>query len=308
MNTWRRSREMFVESTSEGWTIKPKAGETFVGYSRTVVALVHGFNTDQDEASKAFRALRAALRRVGVDERVEDDIWDLYWPAFVPKGSWGWWHASVGEGISRASYPWMVWRAKAIGKVFAKHLRALTAADGSAPDLFLIGHSLGCRMILEALQSEHARYLRVRGLCLMAAAVPTAAVKPSAELGDAATLAVKTCVIFSSNDDVLFVPFRLGEFAATREWVEAVGRHGRPIEVWREPDVTRLQTSLKHNDYFRGKDAHSIGPSVTATPIGELLGRPVARELPTYQAAAQGWTLPRWMSARYNKITAWVRS
>jgi hypothetical protein len=181
-------REIEVVRQRSGWTPRVKGGlgnETpslLMGASRRIAILIHGYNTDPGEARDDYNQFRADLRQIGVRPDIYESIWNLYWPAYVPKGNWGWWRETMGKYISRGSYPLQLSKAKAIGEKLAIYFEQTPTLTGSRVQLVLIGHSLGCRLVLEILAHQAALTNRVPGICLMAAAVPVFDVRAGAKI------------------------------------------------------------------------------------------------------------------------------
>jgi len=125
---------------------------------RHVVLLVHGYNADMDDARRAFDGfLRMLPARFPPAGRV-------YWPG---DADWG--------VLSTFCYPSKVPVARESAARLAGLLARLRGPGGGPIELTLVGHSLGCRVILELLEDlswlEDARAV-VRVVVLMAAAVP----------------------------------------------------------------------------------------------------------------------------------------
>jgi pimeloyl-ACP methyl ester carboxylesterase len=152
---------------------------------RQIVLLVHGFNNDEVEAGDSYMAMREGLNmllsRCGVDlqtrQRFQSQIWELYWPGYQPLtrvGPMGSKRAGWESAISAASYCLEVKKARAW---VADGLANFLTRRGPM-DVFFVGHSLGCRVVMEVLKRLHgnggnSRWSGVRcvGYLLMAAAV-----------------------------------------------------------------------------------------------------------------------------------------
>lgn len=301
-------REIEVIRRNAQWTARVKglSGDrtptTRLGNSRRIVVLVHGYNNDPEEAGKGYRELRGSLEKLGIRPDINDSIWDLYWPSYIPKGSWGWWREYVGQNISRASYPLQLAKAEQIGIELARYFERTKASTGSLVQLVFVAHSLGCRLVLEILKNLGANTNRVSGICLMAAAVPTSEVELHGTLRDAALKPGKRYILYSPADTVLERAFPLGQAAGTlNSFPEAVGRFGNPRTLWDTGYETSVNTWLNHGDYFRGRRELSIAPSSTAPYVARLLGRPTPWELRSHKADLLVWKLPKRQQPRSNK-------
>jgi pimeloyl-ACP methyl ester carboxylesterase len=243
----------------------------FDGRSRLVL-LVHGYNVPEDKAVKEFDGFIGSILKLAPG--LNGQIGIMLWPGdYRPVWSW-------------ASYPWRVHTAINCAKQLAEYLLARRDMNGNIPEVILIAHSLGCRLVLEALKllpSDHRLSIKI---ILMAAAYPVALLK-----GPKAALQVKTAkaavVLYSDSDKVLRFLFPAGERIARTagsEPVEAVGLNGLPdAGVWSERTPMHAH---KHGDYWKServRDAicRSLGFLVT--------NRPWAREVPQGTLKKRSW-------------------
>jgi hypothetical protein len=225
---------------------------------RQVVLLVHGFNVSQEQARGSYDAVfRDAL----------PDVVYFFWPG----------DTHGGRLISSASYPFQIQTARDSARRLADFLRGAFGPEGTPMLLSVVGHSLGCRLVLEALRlvvEEELDWPQVRLVCLMAAAVPTDLVEEGAALRAAADLPTDLVVYYSFADDVLHFAFPAGQEAAYRlgteagDYHHAVGRFGRPQELGQY----RYRVALGHSDYWPSEEV--------ADNVARLLGMAVPRVLP----------------------------
>lgn len=173
---------------------------------RRVVVLVHGFNNHYGEAAMAYQGFRR--RQYDNDKEfppptLERLLGDVFWPG---DAAWG-----IADIVDFLVYPVAVGTARDAAPILADHLRNM-------PNLLLvhfIGHSLGCRVTLEAIED-----LRRNGgppvgkVCLMAAAVPIFMVERGGNLADAISYAENVLVLYSERDLVLKLAFRAGQTVA----------------------------------------------------------------------------------------------
>ena len=151
-------------------------------------------------------------------------------------------------------YPFDITNARDAAKLLAAFLLKLPIPGQGAASLRItfVGHSMGCRLILEALgrmTSANAPGVEVVGL--MAAASPVDLVKRMARLFKTGNPPRRMLKFFSERDTVLQFGFPPGQLAAflggieVANYDEAVGRHGNPDEFG-----SKLQTNNEHRDYW----------------------------------------------------------
>ncbi len=275
---------------------------------RRIVLLVHGYNNDKAQADEGYAALIANMTTdVGA---LAEDIWRFYWPGYVERltGTLVDDPATVSSGrgggesnalLSAPTYALQVLKAREVGAALGRYLRGLNHADTVATEVVFVAHSLGCRVVLEALRellqgrSPHWERQRVPAMCLMAAAVPTFMIEEGSRLAAAAMVPQTAYVLHSRADGVLRFAFPPGQGAATALlgrgaaaesegiFPEAVGRHGNPNTAW----LRRGDTGLGHSGYWR----HPFtAPSVLRAVRGGVA--PELRPLPTLQQVS--WSLP----------------
>jgi hypothetical protein len=181
----------------------------------------------------------------------------FYWPG---DKSWGW--------LRFASYSLEIGPAKNSARVLAKFLRTLS----SPVDLYVIAHSLGNRLAMELLDDFVQRGIPpavgLKGVCMMAAAVPVSAVRWPGCL-HYASLLTHTHVLFSPGDHALRV-FPFGQvFAADSFGSQAVGLNGEPLMQWKwkQPMKTDNSKEYDHGDYWTNEE--------TAKPVADFLNRAV---------------------------------
>ena len=229
---------------------------------RRVVLLIHGYNNTEDAARESYGAFTGDLAQLGTAARaLLTDVGKLYWPG----------DADLGP-ISFLSYPLEIGPAKQSAERLATYLRTLVGPGGTTTEIYLVGHSLGNRLILELLDllaASPAPLGHPAGACLMAAAVPVAMVQEGGRLLPGATLPGRTLTLYSRDDAVLRWAFPLGETAADEGFFPtAVGRFGQPHGVWTE---RRELVGNNHGDYWPDPRA--------AVLIARVLGVAVPREI-----------------------------
>lgn len=212
-----------------------------------VCFLIHGYNVTPEEAQAAFDQLLAAMHFAGrVPPVLERESWRVYWEGY---------QRSVRNVLTKSRFGWLTYFyqvriAKKSATCLAKYIAGLRGPGGTPVEISFIAHSLGCRLVLEALRELRDQPgPRVRVMAFMAAAVPAHMVYPGRALRSAAEAPERTWVLYSSTDYVLEAGFRLGQFFAGERGMPAtaVGHAGEPESgLW----TTRVATVNSHGGYF----------------------------------------------------------
>jgi pimeloyl-ACP methyl ester carboxylesterase len=153
-----------------------------------IVFLVHGFNVSRQAGTVELEALAANLPALGTGAAVA-----VLWPG----------DSSIGP----LSYPFETNKADDSAVELAKFI-----ADSlpQKPRLSLIGHSLGCRVVMETVRQLWIRDIAVAQVCLMAAAMDNDSLAVPEEYREAAAYAGEVCVLYSPADQVLQYAYPLG--------------------------------------------------------------------------------------------------
>ena len=258
---------------------------------RFTALLIHGFNNSKESACESYLNFRKSLRKQSRYLTNSVNIVSIYWPS----------RASI---LPLIRYPWGLNQAKDVGPSLAE---CLLRPDGSGlirQDMVLIGHSLGCRLILETLNSltgtpaVNERH-RIK-IFLMAAAIPVGLVRSGRRLREGLEFAHERTAMFSCQDGGLISAFKIGQTAARRGeglFPEAVGRNGNPNDgAWTDRQPMH---DYGHFDYWKGKEsAQNVASSFDTTIRKPLLGR----ALPCWRKI-YSWSKPdfRRIEARLNK-------
>jgi esterase/lipase superfamily enzyme len=234
--------------------------------------LVHGYNVSRDDAESG---LSEFARSFDDSRRSPDDDFDLVlWP---------------GDGkvpiLKTSLYPIRVKTAIACGEELARHLIDLRGPNGGASDLVIIAHSLGCRVVLEALlayggmQPYCSRRIDV---ILMAAAVPIDWIDQYR--ARIARWNWQIRVAHSDHDWVLKVAFPLGnKLVEPSLSAEAVGLRGFPESgCW---SASHRAQGHGHGDYWTSGSIQSFVGSVLGRRPSQIPPRTVA----TRQLAQRSW-------------------
>jgi pimeloyl-ACP methyl ester carboxylesterase len=225
---------------------------------KRILLLVHGFATPAEKARESYEKFAAKLTAVSESfPGTWGVVCEFHWPG----------DDSRGRLASVATYSFRIApaHASAIRLVDFLHEEPYLTPD---QDLYIVAHSLGCRVALEALReiTKKKNYNGpvVRKVALMAAAVPVKDCLP--QDGDfRPTETGEEHVLYSRRDMVLHYAFGIGQ-GMFGESGRAVGLRGLPDERWR----TRTQTGLGHGDYWEKRAVAKRVSAILGTGPVEL--------------------------------------
>ncbi len=259
---------------------------------RRIYLLVHGFNNTPDQAGKSYSAFRERLQDA-IGSTLTERIWEFYWPGYEEGYAQ---ILTVRTGRQPASpmvtayfYYKQVPKAIRYGKLLGDYILQLHS-EFQETEVILIGHSLGCRLILEALThiERYAPRWKVPAVLLMAAAVPESAV----ELGGGLRAGVEFCpyrfTLFSHRDWVLWGCFPAGQVRAGDGGPapKAVGWRGGPEGCW----TGRQRPQLFHGEYWADDS--------TTPNVARIFGKAIPHRLPSFPIVpwvlSQPPVLPTW--------------
>lgn len=241
-----------------------------------LVILIHGYQNSAVKAERSYLDFRAAMRDAIAPgrERQLGPYWEFHWPGNHHRGL-----------ISLATYSVRVPIALIAGERLARWF--LNGLDKGDQRVILVGHSLGCRVALEAVKTirqmgDEYKGARIEAVFLLAAAVPQECCRrtgdnkwyPNAYEGSVEH------VFHSENDRALGLAFRAGQFGFGEDGA-AVGRDGRPQDRWE----SEVDTQLDHGEYWSSK--------YVAETIGWLLRLRNLRPLPIHLVPAEASGGPR---------------
>lgn len=230
------------------------------------VILLHGFKVRGDQAEDAFDEF---IRNAGrISSRLNEAILTLTWP---------------GQG----SYSRALGRVREAGEALADYIDRITSKGGRAVEVSIVAHSLGCRIVAEALNVHASRTALVKGerstitVFLLAAAVPVKEMEPGGRLRSGIAAAAGSFVFHSASDWVLRIAFPLGETRAApgRTWLpKAVGLKGEPSSgLW---SGRENQRGFGHSDYWTSADVvNKIATYLRLADIRPLAIREADRQL-----------------------------
>jgi pimeloyl-ACP methyl ester carboxylesterase len=242
---------------------------------RHLLILVHGFNNSASDAKKSYLLLLDSLQALFERSRYAPDAIAFFnWPG------------DVGGWFSLAGYPYDIPRARQSAERLAQYLKNFpNASNPGALKISLIGHSLGCRLILEMLAEKlpTALALNIEVVNLMAPAVPIELVNTSGSLETTVKSPRQILKCHSRQDWVLWAAFPQGQEAAyalgeeEKFYGEAVGLYGHPTGVG-----ISIETSNGHSDYWGDRNvanrfSAAIDPTFYTLPPSR---EPTERALP----------------------------
>ena len=255
----------------EGAESNPRAW--FRAASR-IVLFVHGYRVKPDDVHVSYQTFAEKL-----------DSW--------PSGQW-WglgrvvWHGTAQTAIPLLdvfSYPFKPKEAVAAGKRLATLIERMRGAAGSRAEVCLVAHSLGCRVVFEALRllpaPDDTDGPKLRLVAAMAAAVPTAELTPGGHLRPRSGLSRYLLVLYSPGDAVLRFAFPAGQpegraMGERRVYWRALGLYGEP------QDLTHHRYRNFGNDGKPAGHGQYWTSTVAAEHVARYLGVPSAPRVATH--------------------------
>ncbi len=205
------------------------------------VVLIHGYNVNFSKAKNDYDTFFKQLKTADVSEHFISGITTFYWPG----------NANLGI-LSTGAYPIKIYdaidAAEKLSSFLEDHFRQYPKVQ-----LAFVAHSLGCRLILEAisniLQKDKSLESRIRRTTLMAAAVPISMVKyPGSRLYDIRDSTIPLSGLHSMHDMVLLGAFPVGQLLGIDGMLRgAVGFWGWPKALWTDGD---FRLKIGHGDYW----------------------------------------------------------
>ena len=216
--------------------------------ARHVVFATHGFNVNRRDGTACLEALERELNLgpgvlfIGV-----------LWP-----GSWY---------VKAINYPTEGKDASACGDKLAAF--ATRGLAGAAAVSFL-SHSLGGRLILQAVKGLKDQTREIRQVCMVAPAVDDRCLAPGKAYETARRKAGRTTVLASEKDEALGAVYSAGSFAAAilgddHPYGSALGLKGaRPVPL-AGLEVCQIPKALvyRHGDYFPPSDPGQTNPKAS---------------------------------------------
>jgi pimeloyl-ACP methyl ester carboxylesterase len=252
-SVWRRIRQISTRTAAYGEHGGPVRDvvddpDNLRGMEcRHLLILVHGYNNTTTQATQSFVKQIGLLKNYFRKSRYAPDaIAFFHWP-----GNYG------VRGLSLMGYPADIERAIDSADRLAGYLANFPRpADPGAFKVTIIGHSLGCRLILEMLtRLPNELSPNVQVVSLMAPAVPIELVDTAGALQNAVLPPRNLLKCYSHQDLALWLGFPKMQWAAYKlgieqqNYQEAVGLYGNPISIRRG-----VQTYHGHSDYWDDDD------------------------------------------------------
>ena len=229
---------------------------------RACLVLVHGFNNSDSGAADAYFAFRNREENLfsNVDPATFEGLFgDTFWPG---DAQWGFF-----DKLDFLIYPTAVHTAVDA----ASDLQAMLLKLPNLERVDFIGHSLGCRVVLETIELLRRRALpRIGRVVLMAAAVPSEMLEPGGRFFDTLmqlwAQGIEIRVLHSLDDKVLHWAFPPGQSLAGHSEASdrALGRFGPTVMMpgWSKTLKGITISGADHSDYW-GDGAP--GPSLQST-------------------------------------------
>jgi pimeloyl-ACP methyl ester carboxylesterase len=259
---------------------------------QTRLVLVHGFNNNDGEAAEAYFGFRTRQKQLfsPSDPLAFDHVFgDTFWPGDAD-------YPSFLDKLDFLVYPVAVHTAIDAGAELANVLARLPNLQRVA----FIGHSLGCRVILEALLAVRGRAtFVVDHICLMAAAVPSEMLELGGRFYDLllglTADRVPILVLHSKEDFVLHFAFPPGQAGAGHDEASnrALGRFG-PTPAMPGFNAVLQGNQIagaKHSDYWGHQTTAASGKATEAAGRFLSLGD-VARDVANVRRLATPNTGP----------------
>ncbi len=243
-----------------GHLTKKVKGSLPAGVGQCII-LVHGFNVNERSAKKNYESLSNNLSGGSVFGHTPGQLCEFFWPG-----------NESGALESAFSYSRQISKARDSGVLLGDYLRQyLQKSPGT--QFVLVCHSLGCRLVLEALRSittvNPNAALHIRLIIMMAAAVPFHFI--NAGHFNVPLYSKKTACLYSQQDSILRYLFPIGQsMAGDGFYPTAIGLNGSPLPLW---TGGHLETGLSHKDYWGSKQV--------ATRVRAILGMATARTIST---------------------------
>jgi pimeloyl-ACP methyl ester carboxylesterase len=237
--------------------------------------LIHGYNNDQEDASRSYERFRKALRSVVAPDVLPrmGATWEFHWPGDHPVGP-----------ISMVTFSARVGFAQVAGVKLAQFFEDVF---DPRQRISIVAHSLGCRVALETIGeirslTERGKYRgpSIGEVFLLAAAVPEPLCEQDNERPfDAPFAQSREYAFYSRRDRILRGGFRIGE-SLVGESGPAVGWAGGPPERWHYA----FNTHHDHGDYW---ESRQVAFDV-AVHLGLVSQRRVESRLLDYESVDDG--------------------
>ncbi|HSK42879.1 MAG TPA: alpha/beta hydrolase, partial [Candidatus Binatia bacterium] len=235
-----------------------------------LLILIHGYNNSRIDALTSYGQFLDNLRTKFPTQTGQ--IAEFHWPG-----------DELNKIISTLSYPNQIKPAIESARELATFLAGLQHAGPMV--INLVGHSLGCRVIMELLAHWTGGLppgIFIGAVILMAAAVKVKAIDEGGALRAAAVLTLKNPALYSKGDPVLKWAFPMGETAAGEGFFPtAVGRTGGPPSTWHvSTPMSHDGQAYVHGSYWPGDESSTAvafalgGAPASGTPENAIASAP----------------------------------
>lgn len=239
MNTWAETEAVLslrdTEQSLESTAVAPEVqavwptGDYAPGDGHYLI-FVHGYSNSYGEARVSYARMRWWLDELQTSIRVLE----LHWPG-----------DSKRKLISKLVYSKRIGTARRCGEALGRWI----ARAHPESSFSILGHSLGCRVVVHAVDELRRRQQisRVRSICLMAAAVPVRCILKDKLGARSEEQSLTWRVLYSRGDGVLRWAFPAGQsvgallYRNTRFGNVAVGLNGEPRDVWELNNADRWE-------------------------------------------------------------------
>ncbi len=195
--------------------------------NKHVVLLIHGYNNTFQRVCDAYLRITNQLR---TNEVPFDVVVGYVWP-----------------GGSEKLYYWSAKkRAIQLSSRIGKLIREISE---DAEQVDIIAHSLGCFLTLKALQTAHNS--QIRNIYLMAAAVVNYKLSKGLPFANAIKKADTVFVFRSTDDDVLKISFRFGEWGDAALGYTGPKPHNKVEDNVLTINCSNLPDTIEHGSYSR---------------------------------------------------------
>jgi esterase/lipase superfamily enzyme len=229
--------------------------------SSRLVLLIHGFANTEPEAHGSYAAFQENLSAALGISLPSGMVWEFHWPGGFDES----------KLMAFVRYPGTVKAAGWSGDRLARFLHN-DPRVGKHQQLYVVAHSLGCRVILQALLTiseefgEDYNGPAITDVALLAAAVSSTACRP--DIGYFLPLPRTREHVFYSDRDTALRPryFDVGQRVSGEPYERgsAVGRTGMPDRRW----YASGPTCLDHKEYWRaGSIARAVGGILGTAPV-----------------------------------------
>ena len=250
----------------------------------TLTLLVHGYNNTLSEAQASFSAFLDIQRELYGAQTLSDlpsdrDIAQVFWPG----DGWG--------VLGALYYPMALQHAEQAAPVLADVLEELARSSGHVLTVEFVGHSMGCRLVLETMKRlERSSVVSVSRAALMAAAVPVQFLEDANHARSLVDEFQWMCdhgalSLYSPMDAVLAGAFPAGETISADEhclFPVALGHNQWQVSMPHDRFEQDVVAGAGHSDYWGQREQTRVScATVAGEKVRNFLQLPIGdRHLP----------------------------